>query len=221
MLKIEPLGDRDVVEAAQLHRVVLDMEFLSRFGPRFMRTYYRAWIHSPGGLALVARERDGALLGVLLGASDPALHVRAMVRDHGLGLAGSIAARALTSPPLAKDLIITRARRYLRGLYRLALKRRATSSAGSNDGTGRRVGEITHVLVDPGARSRGVGRELVAAAVALVREAGVQELTLVTPPDMDARHFYERLGWFQEGSMQSQSGEEFLKFRLHLDAAED
>lgn len=193
------------------------MEFLSRFGPRFMRTYYRAWLHSPGAVMLVARSEDGALLGVLLGATNPALHVRAMVRGHGLRLALAILSEALIHPRLARDLLITRGRRYARGLTRLVVGRLKARSGDPVAGSVTTVGEITHVLVRPDAQGRGVGRELVDAAVSLARRAGVQELVLVTPPDMDARHFYERLGWRAEGAMRSQSGEEFLRFRLRLD----
>ena len=66
---VRSLVDEDVREAALLHRVVLDMEFLSRLGPAFMRAYYRAWIEAPGSISLAALDDDGHVLGVLLGAS--------------------------------------------------------------------------------------------------------------------------------------------------------
>jgi len=216
MVSVEPLRDGDVLEAAQLHLQVLDMEFLSRFGPRFMRAYYRAWLHSAGSIALVARDDDGSLLGVLLGATDPAAHVNAMVKGHGIRLASTILARAITHPRLAKDLVVTRGRRYARGLMRLVAGRFGSRGASVRHDE-RVVGEITHVLVHPDAQGRGAGRELVARAVTVAREAGVQELMLVTPPDMEARHFYERLGWRADGAMRSQSGEDFLRYRLKLD----
>lgn len=215
MVSVRPLLDADVDAAVSLHLVVLDMEFLSRFGPSFMRTYYRAWTTTPGSMAFVAIDDAGAVIGVLLGATDPATHVRAMVREHGVALARSIVVAAVGRPRLARDLVVTRAGRYARGVARLVLARiRPTSPAQSADSP--RVGEVTHVLVDPAAQGGGVGRQLIDAAIAAARDAGDDELVLVTPPDLAARHFYEALGWRADGAMTSRSGEAFLRFRYRL-----
>ncbi len=208
------VGDIDAVVA--LHRDVLDMEFLSRFGPRFLRVYYRAWMTTPGAVALVALDDNvDVVVGGLLGASDPARHVRAMVRDHGLTLALHQVAAALVDPRLARDLVATRAARYARGLVRLVASRwRAPASVGPS---GPVIGEITHVLVARRTQGRGVGRALVEAALGEIRAAGVRTVELVTPPDLAARHFYERLGWRLAGEMASRSGEPFLRFVFDLD----
>ena len=214
-MKVDALSVADLDPAVALHLEVLDMEFLSRFGPRFMRAYYRAWESSTGALALGAFEGD-QLAGVLLGATDPAAHVRAMVRAHGARLALEMLGAALTHPALARDLVTTRAVRYARGLGRLVATRlrRATPTAPSKGGP--RVGEITHVLVDSRYQGQGVGRALIDAAIDASRAANVDELVLVTPPDLAARHFYDALGWTAEGSMTSRSGEAFLRYRYRL-----
>lgn len=204
----------DVERSVALHLQVLDMEFLSRFGPRFMRVYYDAWMSSAGSLHLVA-VHDDEVVGVLLGATDPAAHARAMVREHGFSLAVALATGAARRPRLARDLVTTRALRYARGLGRLVVARWRRRPATLTPLV--KVGEITHVLVDPAARGRGVGRELVEDAVRASRAARVREIELVTPPDMDAQHFYRSLGWTEEGALTSRSGESFLRFRLRLD----
>lgn len=215
-MKVRALVDDDVAAAVRLHLQVLNMEFLSRFGPSFMSTYYRAWRETPGALSLVAVDDNDVLVGALLGASAPATHVRAMVRTHGVRLATRLALYALTHPRIARELIVTRGRRYARGLWRLLgarLRRRTASPRVQVEPV---VGEITHVLVDPHVQGQGIGRALVTAAIDQARVSGVDELVLVTPPDMTARHFYERLGWQLEGDMRSRSGEEFLRFRYFL-----
>ena len=215
MVSVRHLAASDVDAAVTLHLVVLDMEFLSRFGPSFMRTYYRAWTTTPGSMSFVALDDTGAVIGVLLGATDPATHVRAMVREHGVALARAIVIAAATRPRLAKDLVVTRAGRYVRGVGRLLLARfRPTAGEPSADAP--RIGEVTHVLVDPAAQGGGVGRTLIDAAIAFGREAGDDELVLVTPPDLAARHFYEALGWRSDGAMTSRSGEPFLRYRYSL-----
>ena len=215
MVTVRALSDDDIAAAVGLHLEVLDMEFLSRFGPAFMRTYYRAWIHTPGSVALVARD-EGEVVGVLLGATDPGAHVRAMVRHHGARIGARLVSHAIVHPRLAKDLIVTRGWRYTRGVARLVTARLSRSPVTPLAGDQPVVGELTHVLVSPSFQGRGVGRALVEGFVDAAREVGVGELMLVTPPDLAARHFYERLGWRCEGDMRSRSGEEFLRFRYHL-----
>ena len=214
MVSVRELNAADVPAAVRLHLAVLDMEFLSRFGPSFMRAYYRAWTTTPGSMSFVAIDDAGTLIGVLLGATDPAIHVRAMVRDHGVALARAIAAAAAVRPRLAKDLVVTRAGRYARGVTRLVLARVRPRAAPPSDAP--RVGEVTHVLVDPAVQGGGVGRQLIDAAIVAGRAAGDDELVLVTPPDLAARHFYEALGWQSDGEMTSRSGEAFLRYRFPL-----
>jgi GNAT superfamily N-acetyltransferase len=218
-VRVRPLIKADLTAAALLHRRVLDMEFLSRYGLAFMRTYYQAWIEAPGSIAVAAVDERGDLLGALLGATDPATHVRAMIRRRGMQIGARLTAYAIVHPPLAKDLIATRGRRYARGIARLVvvrLRRPAPSSSGTVSGPA--VGEVTHVLVQPDRQGLGIGRALIDAAVEMARFAGVDELVLVTPPDLAARKFYERLGWLADGAMTSRSGEPFLRYRLPLGA---
>lgn len=204
------------------------MEFIARFGERFMCRYYRAWLEVPGGLSLAAVDSDGKLVGVLLGAVDPPVHTAAMVRVHGLALAGRLLAAAATRPVLAKDLIATRASRYARGLWRILVRPiagRGRHDAGAAPMAGGaspqtssegRVGEITHVLVSPDHQNQGIGKTLLAAAEREARRAGLDHLVLVTPPDQAARLFYERLGWIRDGSVNSRSGESYLRYRYPL-----
>lgn len=193
------------------------MEFLSRFGPSFMSAYYLAWIDAPGSLSIVAAGDEGDVLGVLLGASDPAGHVRAMVRRSGARLAVRLVASAMMRPRLAKDLIVTRGRRYARGVARVLVVRARSRRSSEAQFSSTRVGEITHVLVRPEDQGRGIGRTLLDAAAQQARSSGVTELVLVTPPDLPARNFYERLGWEAEGLMTSRSDERFLRLRLVID----
>ncbi len=217
-VRIRSLVGADLAEASALHREILDMEFLVRCGPRFMRAYYRAWVEAPGAISLVARDEDGELLGVVLGATDPATHVRAMVRHHGAGLAARLALYTAGHPALARELLVTRARRYVGGLARLVASRLVRAPASSRGPAGPRVGEITHVLVRAERQGAGVGRALLDAAVATGRAAGLDELVLVTPPDLAAGGFYRHLGWRADGEMTSRSGEPFVRYRYLLRA---
>jgi ribosomal protein S18 acetylase RimI-like enzyme len=216
-VRVRALDHADLTSAARLHRCVLDMEFLSRYGQAFMRTYYQAWVEAPQGIALAAVDEHDTLVGALLGAVDPAAHTRGMVRQHGVRLGTRLAVQALGHPALAKDLIVTRGRRYVRGLSRLAAAQSPRRSELPTAGTGGpAVGVITHLAVHPDRQRSGIGRALVDAAVTAGRNADLDELVLVTPPDLAARTFYERLGWLAGDEVTSQSGEAFLRYRFPL-----
>lgn len=213
--RIRPLEATDVARAAALHREELEIEFLSRYGLAFLRTYYRAWLEAPEAIGLGAVDEHGDLVGLLLGAVDPALHVHGMVRRHGIRMGAQIVLQACAHPTLAKDLIATRGFRYIRGVARVFAPRFQSSTPSPSDQVaGPLIAEITHVLVQHEHQGLGVGRELVQSAVAAARAGGREEMVLVTPPDLAARRFYEQQGWLVDKEITSRSGEFFVRFRL-------
>ena len=72
------------------------------------------------------------------------------------------------------------------------------------------------MLVDAAQQGHGIGRALVVEAIAQARAASVAQLVLVTPPDLAAQHFYDRLGWRRDGEITSRSGEVFLRYRYDV-----
>lgn len=212
---VRTLRREEATASAALHRRVLDMEFLARCGPAFLACYHRVWIASPAGLSLVATDDEGRLVGVLLGSLDPASHVRFMLRRGGWRLGLHLGAYAVVHPRLGREVLLTRGRRYARGLVR--------NLHGRNPGAPkapalpvRAIGEVTHLMVAPEAQGSGVGRALLVEAQRRSRAHGLDELVLVTPPDLAARRFYEHLGWHADGELESRSGEAFVRFRLPL-----
>ncbi|MDA8061380.1 MAG: GNAT family N-acetyltransferase [Actinomycetota bacterium] len=237
-VRIRALRRSDCGPAARLHLQVLDAEFISRFGFGFLRSYYRAWLGADAALALVACDPAGKVVGLLLGAVDPPAHSSSMVRRHWPALSAHLAVACARDPGLARDLLATRATRYARGLARATLghaRRSAAPVAAAQEaavasrppsapveaGTEQPLGagEVTHLLVDPGAQGTGVGRLLVAAAEEAARQAGLHELELVTPvEEQGARRFYERIGWVLDQPVTSSSGERFVRYRRRLAA---
>ncbi|HET9078295.1 MAG TPA: GNAT family N-acetyltransferase [Acidimicrobiales bacterium] len=217
-LRIRTLQPGDAPASAGMHLEVLSMEFLARLGPRFLTAYHRAWIRSPAGLALGAEDGSGRLVGVLLGGLDPAAHYGWVLRRSGPGLALRLAGVAVAHPVLARDLIATRAVRYARALWLHLVDRPARPGAVAAPATPapQRVGEITHLMVGSDGQGRGVGRALVREAEERARAARLARLVLVTPPTLAARGFYAHLGWVEDGTLTSRSGEEFIRFRRDL-----
>jgi GNAT superfamily N-acetyltransferase len=132
-------------------------------------------------------------------------------------MAARLAAYAVGHRALARELVVTRGHRYARGITRIALTRlRRPSPSSSGSAASHKVGEITHLFVQPDRQGSGIGRALVNAAVETARAAGVEELVLMTPPDFATRSFYERTGWWADGEMSSRSRESFIRYRLSI-----
>lgn len=222
-VSVRPLSVGDASTAVRLHLDVLGAEFISRLGPPFLRAYYRAWIEAEDALALAATGPTGTIDGILLGAVDPSAHTAAMVRRHWPSLVAHLVVAAARDPRLARDLLVTRAVRYVQGIARVARRSRrhlpAPTPTPSVDVAAGGTGEITHLLVAPSAQGRGIGRALVTAAEDAARCAGLRELVLVTPvEEWGARRFYERIGWQVDGEVVSRSGERFVHFCRPLTA---
>ena len=208
MIEIRPLLPAESSRSARIHQEALDMEFLARLGPRFLAAYHWAWATSPAGMALAAVDPERGLVGVILASVDPASHYRWMLVHGGPRLGLRLAARVVRHPALARELIATRAARYARAVWRqLSASARPEAAPGSP-----RTGEVTHLMVIPQAQRLGAGAALLAEAERRAVMAGVEELVLVTPPDLAARHFYEHLGWEATGRVTSRSGEHFIRF---------
>lgn len=220
---------------------MLSSEFLARCGLRFLRCYHRAWIESADAIALGAVDDRGQVVGVILGALRPEVLFRTMVRRRGVALGLLMIGQAMVDPGFARELATTRVPRYVRGIARMAarppappvrraeVRRRATGSGDSDTLPGApdldgaragavpaRVGDVTHVMVHPGVQGRGVGRMLLEETRRTGMDAGLDELVLVTLPELPAGAFYRRLGWLPNGSMTSGSGERFDRYRLPL-----
>jgi len=238
-LSVRRLRPSDAPATASLHVEALGSEFLVRCGLRFLRCYHRAWIESADAIALAAVDEQGKIVGVILGALRPETHFRTMVRRRGAVLGVLMIGQALAHPRFARELATTRVPRYARGLLRMIGRRSAVKVQGapapaSDPGTPPRgderdpggppsvpartlrIGDVTHVMVHPDAQGQGVGRALLEETRRVSTDAGLDELVLVTLPELPAGAFYRRVGWLPDGSMTSGSGVRFERYRLPL-----
>ncbi len=220
-------------EAVTLHEQVFRDEFIARLGVRFLHRYYRAFAESPYAVALIAVSPSGALAGALLGTLDPGNHYQWLIRKHGLGLAAAVLEQSIRHPSVARMLIRTRLKRYVSGVMRQFIKRsgvatanpdsgysvRATQTIGHVSAKAPKVGDITHLFVNPGLRSKGVGASLVRAYEHLATRFGIRRIDLVTLPPTEggAGPFYEKLGWTFAQTRVSRSGETFHLYQKWIE----
>lgn len=213
--RMTPLQTR---EAALLHTRELPHEFLTRFGPDFLSSYYRAFVDSPHAVALAASvSGEENLEGVLIGTFDTGAHYSHLVRRHGPELAFGALRQALRQPALAWDVLRTRLLRYCRGILRSLRYSGGEAKKDSSSREHERVGFVAYVAVDGRRRGQGVGGRLLEVYEELAREAGLERLELVTLPDeRGAAPFFDKLGYEREGEITSRSGERYAFYTRSL-----
>ena len=202
--EVRPLREADIAFAAALHRDALPDGFFVELGERFLRHYYETFISSPFAVALIA-SLDGECRGVLVGTVDHGAHYRWIARHRRTALALSAARSLIGRPRLAASFVRTRARRYARGVVRLARQRGRREPAQ----VGPITGVLTHVAVVPAGRDNGVGSKLVARYVEEAFAGDATRLRVATKSEGGATAFYRRLGWNDAGSMQNLDGTVF------------
>lgn len=200
--EVRQLAVADVPFAAALHREALPDGFFVALGDEFLRRYYEAFISSPHAVALIAVVA-GEPRGVLVGTVDQGSHYRWLVQRRRTALALAALRALVRRPRLAVEFIRTRARRYLRGAFRLRRSRPARPAHGPT------TGHLTHVAVVPESRTNGVGSALVGQYSALAFAEGALRLRVATQVDGGVAEFYRRLGWRDAGSMQNLDGIDF------------
>lgn len=215
-MSIRQFAPPDVAQTSTLHLRALPNDFVTRFGERFLAGYHLAFADSPYATVIVASDyATGHTVGVLLGTLDTPAHYGWLVRHHGAGLAAKALARAIRDPKLVRDLVQTRAVRYVRGVLRSFTPNKHSGEQETSPGD--RVGLLAHVMVADDQRGLGVGSALVSAYENWSRHGGLDRLELATLPDSPgAGPFYERIGWEYEGERTSQSGERFALYYREL-----
>lgn len=113
--------------------------------------------------------------------------------------------------------------KWLAGRYGISLRRAATILANKALFAGyggeqllRGYAQVLSVAVDPRARGRGIGRQLVQAGLELLRSQGASTVKLeVRPGNEPARRMYLRLGFRETGRSRDSQGE-WIVMAAHL-----
>ena len=225
-LLIRRARSEDLPATAALHADLLPHGLFPRLGTDFLQRWHATYRDDEHAVAYVAvtphdhttarvqRTSDGDVVGFLLGATDQAAYVEAVLAAHRRELVLAGAGALLVRPALAARFLRTRARRYLRWLLRLAPARSTPSRHAAGGG---RVAVVAAVAVVPAARGQGIGASLLEAFVGDVRRAGTPAVELVTRADRDgASAFYTRLGWSAQDVHPDLDGGQVRRFRREL-----
>ena len=182
--EIRPGTTDDLRELVDIHHRAFPNFFLTNLGTPFLRAYYRLVLEYEGGALLIATA-DGQQVGFVAGFMNPdGFYARMRSRKYHLLI--PIGCGLLQSPQLLPR-VIAHGLRISRGGDKAS--RRGASS-----------GEMASLGVDPKASGKGIGRLLVDAFVAEIRQRGATEVYLTTDADGNERvnTFYERLGFVRD-----------------------
>jgi len=181
-------GDLDAVVA--IHVAAFPRFFLTFLGPRFLRLFYAAVIAD--GIALVATI-DDRVAGFVVGMLDSRSFYRRLLLKRFVHVAIAILPVVLRHPST-----------FLR-VARRGVGRAFQPAPGA---------ELMSLAVHPREQHRGLGRALVEAFVARVREAGEENLWLITDAaDNDGvKKFYETLGFTARRSFTNAEGRALVEY---------
>lgn len=236
---VRDMAEADLPFAVAGHAEQLPGGFFVRLGPGFLRSYYRGFVDSPHGVAIVA-EVGGAPLGALVGTTCQTAHYRWLLRRRGVRLALRGGAALVVRPAELRTFVRGRLGRYARAVPRMVRGRVRRDPPAADAGRGPApvvdlvaaetgggatpaappvpegsVAVLHHVFVTPQATSNGMGRRLVERFEAAAAGAGAVEARLltVTEAGRSAAGFYERLGWTPCDQRRDRDGREVIELR--------
>ena len=202
MIEFRTAHAADLKSVVRTHSRAFAGFFLTRLGPRFLLKYYRLILEHPGGILVIATDKE-AVAGFVAGFSDPAGFYYAMKKGK-LSFALSVLPTLLSSPTILKRLLIDF--REVRAQARPSLIREAG------------VGELSSIGVDPTHSGRGIGRGLLAAFIADSRKRGLTKISLTTDADGNdaVNQFYIKAGFYLERAFIQRDGRRMNEYQMSI-----
>ncbi len=187
-VEVTAAGPQHLEGMARCHIACFPDQFTSRMGPAYAAAFYEAHIRGDGGIALVAADGNGEVLGVAIGG-------RPGIREEFVASAkrrflGALIARTLTDRVVLSALLARAGRR-------LGIGRRA-----ADPGISAVVGDehcwalLQVIAVVPRARGSGLADRLMDAFRSACLAAGYESMYLpVFTSNSRAITFYRKHGW--------------------------
>jgi ribosomal protein S18 acetylase RimI-like enzyme len=180
--------DLDAVVA--IHLAAFPNFFLTFLGSRFLRVFYGAVMRD--GIALVATVND-RVAGFVVGMLDSKSFYRRLLWRRFVPVAIAIAPVLLRHPSVFSRVM------------RRARQRTSEDASGA---------ELMSLAVHPREQRTGLGRALVEAFIASVRQSGTESLWLITDAAQNdaVKRFYETLGFEMRREFTNTEGRELVEY---------
>lgn len=194
-LEVRAGQPQDIPDIVACHQSVFPHQPQTAMGPRWLADLYEQYVNRRDGIALVAHDPAGNLLGFVVGG--PPEISASFRRTAKRRFWYMIAWRLLTSRTVRETAWT---------IFRQSLKRPRHGGAATGLTTGAverrgRRGVLVCIAVSTAARGQGVADALLSAFVDEARAHGFDYLTLgVYTDNARAIRFYEKHGWHREQS---------------------
>lgn len=198
-LAVIPMDSAHVAHVVAVHLKAFPGFFLSALGARFLTVLYEEILADPSGIAFVCLDGN-CVVGFVAGTGTPSGFYRRLLHRRwwrfGMASVLSIAKRPVLIPRLLNAF------------------RRPNDASGSPDES-----ELMSIAVDPAARGRRVGADLVAAFVDAAAKRGQKRVLLTTDRTGNdaANRFYEALGFHVARMVTTAQGRTLNQYVLTLD----
>lgn len=198
-----PMELSDLESVAKQHLAQLSAGFFGSLGERFLVAYYRTYLTSPVGVAMIV-EAEGRPAGYLVGTVDEASHREHVIELERTRLALIGLQCIMTRPGLIPRFVRTRLRKYGRairpGIHRNARRHQPN-----------RVSVLHHIAVAADSQGQGLGNALVSRFISLGRMHSVESFRLLTQTSNEmAMAFYLKHGWSVEKEIVDNDGEAWV-----------
>jgi len=193
----ERLAPGHLGQVAALHEACFPDYYLTRFGTSFLEAMYGWYVKSPQGIAFVALDSKGGVVGFVAGTTRMETYYRSLF-GHQLGpllwalLGGLVRHPLLTWSQIweRKDLL-----RQACGVLMSTTPGAPGDSAPGPD-PGSPAASLVSIAVAPSHRRAGIARRLTEIFLTDARQRGSELVTLsVREDNLGARGFYEGLNW--------------------------
>jgi ribosomal protein S18 acetylase RimI-like enzyme len=176
--EIVGLSEEHLPQSVNIHLKAFPEFFLSSLGPSFLYQFYESFLYDTKGVGFVACQRNGKLLGVVVGPSDPKGYFKRLFMRRWWTFCISSIGAIVRKPSIAARVA------------RAAFYRGAPPP-----GPARAL--LSSIAVSPEAQTIGVGKTLVYEWTEEIRRRGALGCYLTTDADYNSAvlNFYMKLGW--------------------------
>jgi len=203
-VQLQDMAGEDVDAVVDVHLRSFPGFFLSFLGPKFLRLFYYEIARYPAGVARVAVDAGGQIVGFAAGVEGQSGFYHWLIRRRVVGFAWAAFGAFLHRPAIA-----------LRLLRALRLP--------ADSGETAAVARLMSLAVLPEMEGQGVGRRLVGDFLVQMRAREIGSVSLTTDRDDNERanRFYRELGFRVAWTYQTPEGRWLNEYIIDLASLSD
>ena len=194
--KIEAMASRHLDEMVKIHIAAFPDFFLSFLGTRFLKTFYMSFVKADNGIALVALDQKGRVIGGVAGPVTPASYFKKLLLKRWWVFCYSSVNAIIKKPTIAVRLF------------------QAVFYRGEASPSHRNLALLSSIAVAPETQGMGIGRALILKWLDQAKTANVEGAFLTTDAidNNKVNAFYVNLGWVLESQYTTRQGRKMNRY---------